>query len=869
MNTLIKILNIFLILSAFQCVEYQEIDAMVKTEFNVNENQKAHFKYKLGDKKGPIGIHFLLANLYTVEVSIYKKDDVETPFLTYKLAENQFQEIDTTDFDDYVYIVIKETYKYFYKDYITIYNPNEIIQLKPSEPLIINNFLSNNKYQMRFTSEKNFELIYNTLNTEKNTRKITIKYENETIINQNDESNYQKEFNPGEVNIIVENFVEEEKDIKILAQDFSLIIYEKSDLYGFKKVNENEAIKSKYIYNNKEQDFYFYVDISQKTNSNTLNFKLNFKHYLLKNVNFFTNIIYLDEEISETVLENNIPTDKKLPYSYDEDSDEYLRIYFKDINNEKLYKYLLVKVEITENEYYVGSKEIEISLGNEVEIFDLKERDNNKAFTINKTLIDYIPIYFKLVLNPNEKYLLTSQYQDLTSFIKGDLLNENNQINNNYLINTNEIIILSEINELTVKVFGSTSKKVIFYIEKIDSNKLMSAENVRNNEIFEIKMNENECKEGIKYILGTYDYETYAYGVNKVNYYATIDSGDFEVYYKNNIKLEDDESLFPSEQSQIQEFNKRIILDKNIDLFTVKCKKAGTMSIRPETKKFKETTHTIEQNTIVQKQLLSYSEIVQLTSLLGQKEGTVYFSILPLEGQKLSIIPDTPGLFPEKTIENNDLFFSSADLSKYKMDQLAIRVNTTTLEKSIEILEIIHNKYNTYKKMNNGENKNITLNNVYIPISEKNKKIKIVLENLESKEISYGVIKSASNNENYLATADKYPNTTKKEIKGKKENIDIDNIYYNKKDNLKPYMYLLVSVLGEEDNLSYNIKVEIVKDDDKGGNTILIVFVIIAAIVLVFIIVVLVVFIVKKKTKSGDIENVGKLYSQNLNEDNT
>jgi hypothetical protein len=311
-------------------------------------------------------------------------------------------------------------------------------------------------------------------------------------------------------------------------------------------------------------------------------------------------------------------------------------------------------------------------------------------------------------------------------------------------------------------------------------------------------------------------------------------------------------------------------LDKNIDLFIVKCKKAGTMSIRPETKKFKETTHAIEPNTIVQKQLFSYSEIVQLTSLLGQKTGTVYFSILPLEGQKLSIIPDTPGLFPEKTIENNDLFFSSADLSKYKMDQLAIRVNTTTLEKSIEILEIIHNKYNTYKKMNKGENKNIALNNVYIPISEKNKKIKIVLENLESKEISYGVIKSASNNENYLTTADKYPNTTKKEIKGKKENIDIDNIYYKKKDNLKPYMYLLVSVLGEEDNLSYNIKVEIVEDDDKGGNTVLIVLIVlISVIILVLIILVLVIFIIKKKTKSGDIENVGKLYSQNLIEVNT
>ena len=867
MNKLIKILSIFLILSVFNCAEYTEIDSMVKTEFSVNESQDAYFKYKLGEIKGPIGLHFLLANLYTVEVSIYKKQDDEEPFLTYKLAENQFQEIDATDFDDYVYIIIKETYKYFYTDYITVYDSNEVIQLKPSEPLVINNFLSNNKYEMSFTSEKTITLVYNTLITEESKRKITILYENETILNQEEVSIYENEFNPGEINIIVENFVESESDKQIPAQDFSLIVYEKSNSYEFQKVNVNEAIKSKYIYNNNTQNFYYYADISNKVNSNTFNFKLNFKYYLLKNVTFFTKIIYLDNEVTEEDLENNIPTENKLPYSYDEDSDEFLRIYFKDTNSEKQYKYLLVKVQIEENEYYVGSKDIEISLGNEVEIFDLKENDYNDAFTIDKKLIDYIPIYFKLELDPNEKYLLTSQYQDLTSFIKGDLLNEN-EINNNYLINTNEIIILSGINELTVKVFGSTTNNVIFYIEKIDQKNLMSAEDERNNEIFEIKMNENECNEGIKYILGTYDYETYAYGQNKVNYYWTIDSGDFEVYFKDTINLEKVGSLFPSQQSQIQEKNTEILLDKNIDLFTVKCKKEGTMSIRPVTKEFIETTHKIEQNTINQKTLYDYSEIVQLTTLLGQNMGTVYFSILSLEGDKLTIIPDTPGLFPEQTIEN-ELFFSSADLSKYKMDQLAIRVNSTSLEKNIEILEIIHNKYNTYKKVNKGDNKDITLNNIYIPISEKNKKIKIILENLENKKISYGVINSASNNENYLATADKYPNTTKIELKETKENIDVENIYYNKKDNLKPYMYLLVSVLGEEDSLSYNVKVEIDEEEDSGNNTALIVFILlICAIVLGFIILALFMIVIKKRTSQNDIEmdKTDKLYSQNQNE---
>ena len=154
MNSHLKIYLFCLILSLFYCIteDFIELGNLEEREFSVNENKVAYFKYKLKKEKNYIGIHFHLANLYTVKVSIYNNSIEEVPIVSYFLAEEQFKEIDIKDFDEYAYIVISETYKYFYKDYITIYDPNEVIQLEPEKPLTINNFLSNNKYQISFTS---------------------------------------------------------------------------------------------------------------------------------------------------------------------------------------------------------------------------------------------------------------------------------------------------------------------------------------------------------------------------------------------------------------------------------------------------------------------------------------------------------------------------------------------------------------------------------------------------------------------------------------------------------------------------------------------------------------------------------------------
>jgi len=877
MKTILKVISIFLLISISSCIQFQnadfqELETMVKTEFNVNKDKEVYFKYKLGDTKGPIGIQFLIANLYTVEVLIYKASEDTEPFMNYTMAKEPFKEIDVTDFGEYIYIVIRETFQYYYKDYITIYNPNEIKDLKSGEPFVINKFLSNGKYEMTFSSEVNSALLYNTYNTISSNRTITIINDNDThIIDTAIDNQIKLNLAPGKYSILVEDYFDPEKEEEEdLQHDFSLIIYEKEDLYGFNQLTQNIITKTNYIYSNELQQFYYYVDISDNHNSNTINFKLNFKYYKIENdIKFYTKIIYLDNEITESDLESNIPTENTNPESYDFDSDEYYRIYFHDEKADSKYKYLLVKVEITDNTYYIGSNYLDVSLGKEVEIIDYTNIENNDAQTIERKIVYYIPTYLKLKFNSDDKYLLTSQNQDLTTFIKGDLITGDNKVNEDYLFNTNEIIVLSGIPELTIRLFGATDSDIKFHIEKISNSQFQYAENVRNNEIYEVTMNENE----VKYILGTFDFEEYAFGEYKINYYATVESGEFEVYYKNYTSLEG-KSLFPSQQSQSQQFNKEIVFETNVDLITIKCKKSGSMSIRPVTKDFDETTHLLEQNSANQITLYDSNEIVQLTTALGQNTGTVYFSILSLDGDEIKISPDTPGLFEEQTIKNNELFAKSADLSKYKMDQLAIKVSCSSAEKNIEILEIIPNEFNTYRKLEDGENKEIKLHNVYFQLEKNVQKLNLTLENLQNKKITYGVAKVATNDSNYLLTANNYPNSTTVELKDNKQTLEIENAYYNIDDDKKPYTLLLVSVLGEDKDLLYNVTIgngdEPKEEDDDDDNTVLIVFIcLISAIVIGFITLALFMIIIKKKNKQNDStgdenEMSQKLYSNNL-----
>ena len=882
--------------------EFKEIESMKAAEFKINTKETAYFKYKLNGKEAPIGLKFILANLYTVNVLVYKTYEDENKnelFEEYQLAHNQFKEINVKNFDEYVYIVIKMTnIYYYYQDYLMIYDCNKPIELKANEVLTINNFLSNNKYIINFpVTDKDLVVYYNTQNSEDNERIITIEQGEKIYIDQGNNSYYKQSINI-ETNdtliITIENRINE-VDNDNINPEFSIIVYENENNYNFNNIIQEETKKISYIFNDEPQIFYFYANITSYELPSTLNFKLNYNYFNTKNIKIKSSILELNEEINQEYLENNIPKENLLKSSYDDESDEYYRIYFNKQNSANKYSYILVSLEINDATFYRGSRALEISLSNSPDIHNFENIPANELQKIEVKSRNYVPYYLKLKLEPNEKYVLTSKNQFITKFIKGDLLQEDN-INKNYLENSNELIVLSNIEELTIKIFGS-GKNVIFNIEKMNISEFEYRENERNNnEIYEFNMEKGQ----IKYILGTFNVDEYAFGELKVNYYGTIESGDFELYYRNNISDNEVGSIFSMDDKYSQKFYEIFTLKTNLDLFVVKCKESGTMSLRPQYKTFNLTTHLIKENSFNEINIHELSEVVQLSAPIAKSTNseTLYFSVHFINNDKLLnsdnetayviISPDTPGVFDEGKIQINEIFKTSINLKKYAQDQLAFYVTTNVYSILIEVTETIKDKYTSYTEIQEGENKGINANNVIWQIDLYNQSayINITVENLQNEEISLGIIQTSEDDINYIATADKYPNSIKKKITKPMESFYLKNEYYNNQTNeIENYLYFIMSILGNKDNLNYNLNIQFIDEEeippsdttidttsdsgqnpaagDKDDNTATIAIICVVVGVVVILLVILLIYHFKKKKNSDDIEKISSLEPTN------
>ena len=870
MNTNKYFVYIFLILSFSNCIFYsnevfEEIQFMTPTKFTINKDKTVYFKYKLDEQKKSIGLKFLHANLYTVNITIYSSYENKQKYISYMLGQNQFKEINVTDFNDYAYIVIEEMKNsYYYDDYLTIYDCAKKIKLEHNKVISINNFLSNNKYEFYYPSNNsNITILYNTQDFQKAKRKITIIYNGKRLADNRIGTfkNFYKLEGNNTLSVSIENFVKE----TIGNQEFSIIIYEVNhSKYNFNQIKQNQIEVINYIYN-ENQSYYFYTDISNLENYNTFNIKLNFQYFNKENIKVRTNLINLDKEITQEILKKNIPKTNNFPCSYDDESDEYYRIYlFKNAAYNKNYTYLLVLIEISEQNYYYGSKNLEISIGEQEEIFDYTNLELNKLDKKEKPTINYIPKYVKLKLDSTKNYLLYFQndFKFISTFIKGDILTENKTINTNYLRSDNEIIVLSQLEEFTIKLFGP-KKNIKFFIEKIESSNFEYKENARdNNNIFELKMKKGE----VKYILGSYLYEDYAFGSEKVNYYATVDEGEFELYYKNNVNNEES-SIFPSDSKYKLNFDEIFSLNTNIDLFKVVCNADGFMSIRPQFKKFNVTTIVLKENSYNKNIMTENSQVVQLSAPTNKSDDTLYFSILFLNGENsttsinvsditLNITSQVKGMFEDKTIKINETFTTTIDLSKYKVDELVIHLKSNYSNNVLEMVEVIQNKFTSYKEIKIGEKEEVTSYNVFCPISsdkEESPSLFIILEDLKGKNVSYVIIKSPIKDINYTTLADKYENSTIKEITSSNQKIIISNPYYNQTDNIRPYKYLLLSVLSREDELKYGIIIDYVNED---ATVIIIIVAIISALILIFLGIIIFNRIRRTGTNSGDIEKL-------------
>ena len=875
--------------------EFKEIPFMAPTKFSIDHQNFSYFKYKISHNPETVGLKFLEANSYTVNVKTYSSYEKKENETQYRLADEQFKEINVTGYGDYLYIVIEITKtNYSYDDYLTIYDSGKSIDLENNKVISINKFLSNNEYTFTYkpNTNKTITLFYNAQNFINNSRLLFISQKQGSLIPIGRVDTYKETFNITEHNIfavIVDNEFNKTHKNENQKQDFTLMIREIEN----NNINEillNERKTINYIYNNDSQFFYFYANITNINELNTLNFKFDYRYYKNKNTNVsvLAKYVALDKDIDISELINYIPTENELIGSYDLYSDEYYRIYLNNNNQTSKYLYVVISVEIKNESYYYGSKSIEFSMGEQEEIKDFTNINYNEAQKIKKNTLYYIPYYWKLKLDKNDVYLLSISNENMfvSTFINGDLITADNKLNLNVSESNNEIIVLENKDEFTIKLFG-IKKNIEISIERVKKEKIIYVDNERQKNVkFELDMKKDETK----YILGTYSYDDYAFGALTEKYYATIDSGDFEVLFSNNIS-DNKNHLFPSDKKYALNFNKIIDLKTHLDLFTINCKSDGVLYIRPQYKKFDYNIRYINESVKTNFIMSELIEIAQLSAPLGKTPDNLYFTVKIINPQEsllannninddevaVTISPESEGAFEKQTIKGNQIFKGSYNLSKYRLDELAIFLNSTIFATQLEFFEVIRSKYTTFIELNNGTNEKLESYKCFYVIPNNIENLTITIENLNGTNISYTIIKSEINNVNYNNAADNYENATKKEIVDNITEFSLVNPYIDINDTSNPYTIFILSVSKNLDKLNYNLNITLTekpqpepgptqapsKDDNKNNTTkIIIIVVIIIVIVLIVVGIILFNVISKRRRRSSTlIEQLGTIDS--------
>ena len=835
--------------------------------FQVAPLKEMCYKYKLNEQKNSISLTFTIANSYTAEVLIYKSKNLimmkDGKYYNYEekyyIIENKFKDINVKDYYDYVYIIIHDSKEYYFYDNVILYDSELPIEMEENNPIDIANFMQNNKYIFTFSSNKNLQLIYSSsiagqkiLSVEYDENKIMEQQiDNKDIIinlkNENRENKLLK--------VVVEN-----KEIYSNNKEFSLIVYEK-DNQEFIEVKEEKLIKINYIKNNINQNFYFFSEISKYKSSSSINFKLDYNAKKNKYINIISDIVYSDKILNSEDYINIIPKENKLQYIYDSDSDEILKLYFNDKRSNNQYKYIIMQLEIKDFGEYYKPKYFTISLSKETEIIDLTNIQNYNIENININSIIDVPNYVKLNLLQNSYYIFTTKYQDHMTLIKGDLLT-NSEINKNYIDNQKDIIILSDISELTIQISDIELINEKIYIEKILPEDVIIIENDRNDADIKIIMSDEYCRlSKKKYLLGSYNKEKYqSKDINTVKYWYSED-GEMELYYKNNLSI-DNKSLFPSSSNYKHQQFTSFMLTSSIDLFSFSCTKPGTLYIKPLMKSFKDKTHIITQNSISYISLNTELEILQLTSplKLPQNCGNILYLLIQTiqENNDVTLISDKEGVFQESIISGNKFLLEKIDINRYKSNDLAIKIISDGMA-DIEVIEIIHYDFSEYFEINNDKSNKINKNN-FVKFVDKNvKKINVNIKGLNQVPISYTFTKLATKDINYIPLAYNFKDDVIKKDCGQNEIIEIENKFYGKNDGIKEYQAFIFSIQSSQMIYEYEVKIEEIGDSQ---NSLAITFVIILIILLLLILIF--VFIRRRKKKNAinieSIDNGQSLY---------
>ena len=872
-----------------QSSSFETIEPNVAKYFTTEPGNDVCLQYKLYEVKTDrkaIGIYFpnKTEDDSKTEVSIYEiKSDIsfengmyQKTYDRYNISEQKFPSINTNmyNFGEYIYIIVRNVFKK-YTSFIKIFDSKIEMPVTINEPVDIKYFTHDNTYNFYLTTNKIISVVFNSL---ENNKKLTVKYDSTTIIDNKNYQSWGQDFNPNSNNKKLEISLTQDGQ-NLDTHECSFICHEKQT-YGSKniifyqlKTNEKKTVYyiSATDASVQSQKFYFYADISDYTNSSSVILELDSqsKNY----ITLTSNIVNSDTELQQSNLVDKFSNKNELPTS--RITDEYLTIYFNN-NQTSKYSYLLISVEIGVFKEYYEPKSFNIFLGNLLyNTIDLTNISYYETHNYSTQIEQNVLTYFQFLLDKNSNYLLTADNKKNFILVNGDFLIDNDTINEDYLNDDNkDIILLSGVEKLSAGFFGNKEDNNTLYIEKISSD-VEIIKNNRTQEAVVVTMNENDCtSKNKKYVLGIYDKNTYSNKINTIYGIADLDS-DFNLYYKNTIDI-DNTSLFPSSNEYNKQLEKVFLQNNSLDFFTITCNKPGKLYIRPLKKTFEEKTHLIHQNSINNIKLVNNTEILQLSSSVKRNDNKLYLLILSKSGNEITITPDNKELFAEKKISGNDLFTQVIDTEKYKMDQLAIKItsNDTT---DIEVIEVIHQNYTKYENIDDNKEHNVTLNNMVKFINGNFSQANITIQGLENEKVYYGIVELVTNDTNYLPPAYLFKENIESKKLSENETIVINNslnnnTFYDTNDDRKKYQAVIFSIFTAKNDKQYKIQFNDdgsnKKEEDKdqknkegGLSTPHLIAIIVIILILLIIIIIIIIICIKKKKKNEN--NIDELNNSN------
>lgn len=876
------ILILFPLSLSHTCLEGNFLPTLVNEEniFAVGPNSEGCFLYLLSKTKNKISLIFPKMISPSAEIVIYKsKSDIsmkDNSYVNYVdrflASENTFKEIDVKDFDQYIFIIIRDhNFSEEYSNKFILYDTQIPIPLHDGKPITMKYFFSTNIYNFVYMSKGNFTFIYSS--KVKLKKYINATYNNQTKIekkiDETDEILYLKSYDPTEKYFY---FTVEDIEPGTEDQEFSVIVYE-GGIFKFNEIERNKKYTINYINCNKldePQIFFFYYLLGDLKGSNTINFKLDPAAYKTDYIKIVSGSFHSDKELKDDDFEKYFHFDKnKFPIEYDLDSEIYKKIYFQDTDTSYPYRYIFFKVEIYKLNNYYSPQNFLVTVGEEMSVIEYINMIFFSNNVITKIIKPYFPTYFKIILNPKERYIFVSPYPKNTIYIEGDLVkrdeNQNIIVNKDYYTDEDEVFAFTGLSEFTVAVFCSESFEANFYIERYNENDLIILENFRNNDPISITFRQDECAiNKKKYIVGIYNKEYYT-KLNKtfVKYWTTKD-GEMRAYYRNNITVEG-KNLFPYAKKYSIEKEEYIYINNYVDFFTFTCIKAGTLTLRSTFKIFNETTHKIGQNTLNRIKIGSETEIVQLTSPIKPPVNYLHCAIFSCYGKKIKIYPDTPELFKETTIENDNIFTLKIDLSKFEPDQLAIKVKAED-KTEIEVVEIIKYNYTEYTVIKDNKMTHLTDNLFVRFLNNNSQRIKVTIKGLAGVPIAYGIVKLFTYDVDFLPYPTQFKDTIIRKTASEVENLEIQNNFYGVNDN-KKYTAFIFAITNFK---YYEFDAQVIEGDESnsGGNSLTIILFIIFGTVIIIIVVILY-FFVKEKRKEKKYEmEVEKIDNEPLDDEN-